>query len=713
MKMGLQLRLGMITVLLWLAPAAMSKAPFHGEFGPFDSSYYTTFAVVKPATISNDALQVTPDSAGNFTLQNRSGRVMFKQRFKLWEGDPSITSTGTGGKLASFNTSFLINIFRVNVSTLESGLPGEGLAFLIAPDLNIPAGSDGKYLGLTNSTTDGNTTNQLIAVELDTFKEDFDPDNNHVGLDINSVRSNKTVPLSDWGIQLAPVGTKFYMVWIQYNGSNKVLDVFIAEQGQDQQGKPLALTTPRPTKPVMSADLDVRGIVNQYSYFGFAASTGSAIQLNCVLKWNLTVESLPEDKDDRGLKIGLGVGVPGFVLLLIGMAGLVYYLHRKRAAARPDANILGTLKSLPGTPREFAFKDLKKATNNFDAKHRLGQGGFGVVYRGVLPEESLEVAVKKFSRDNIKGKDDFLAELTIINRLRHKHLVRLLGWCHKNGILLLVYDYMPNGSLDNHLFCESQNEKTLGWHLRYKIISGVASALHYLHNEYDQKVVHRDLKANNIMLDSNFNARLGDFGLARALDNEKTSYAEMEGVQGTMGYIAPECFHTGKATCESDVYGFGAVLLEVVCGQRPWTKIAGFQLLVDWVWWLHREGRILEAVDERLGNDYVVEEAQRILLLGLACSHPIASERPKMQSVVQIISGAVAVPYVPPFKPAFVWPSSIPGSSSTMAYSATADSDSDTTSFWRFASRSRSGWTPQHEGRESHVVGGNSDSCPL
>lgn len=249
-------------------------------------------------------------------------------------------------------------------------------------------------------------------------------------------------------------------------------------------------------------------------------------------------------------------------MLLIGVGILFcYHLHKKAAS---DPNLLGALKFLPGTPREFPFKDLQKATNNFHEKHKLGEGGFGVVYKGLLTKENIQIAVKKFSRDDIKGQDDFLSELTIINRLRHKHLVRLLGWCHKNGMLLLVYDYMPNGSLDNHLFHELENNVILEWSLRYKIISGVASALHYLHNEYDQTVVHRDLKASNIMLDSEFNARLGDFGLARALENEKTSYAELEGVPGTMGYIAPECLHTGKATRESDVYGFGAVVLEVV-----------------------------------------------------------------------------------------------------------------------------------------------------
>lgn len=262
---------------------------------------------------------------------------------------------------------------------------------------------------------------------------------------------------------------------------------------------------------------------------------------------------------------------------------------------------------------------------------------------------------------------------------------------------------MPNGSLDDHLFCGPE-KTTLEWGLRYKIVSGVASALHYLHNEYDQKVLHRDLKASNIMLDSDFNARLGDFGLARVLDNEKTSYAEMGGrVQGTLGYIAPECFHTGRATRESDVYGFGAILLEVVCGQRPSNKNDNFQFLVDWVWWLHREGRILDVVDERLGSAYVVEEAERLLLLGLACSHPNAGERPKTQAIVQIISGSVAVPSVPAFKPSFVWPSMPEGVGMSMNSTATSI---NTGSSWHVGSASNSGRTPRYDSTESDLRGG-------
>ena len=166
------------------------------------------------------------------------------------------------------------------------------------------------------------------------------------------------------------------------------------------------------------------------------------------------------------------------------------------------------------------------------------------------------------------------------------------GWCYEKGKLLLVYDFMPNGSLDGHLYGTS-SQGTLNWIHRYKILTDIASALHYLHNGYDQKVVHRDLKASNILLDVDYNARLGDFGLARALENERHSYAELglAGVPGTMGYVAPECFHTGSATLESDVFGFGAVVLEVVCGRSPGIKIPHQQdlyTLVDWVWMFHR-----------------------------------------------------------------------------------------------------------------------------
>ncbi|XP_043709073.1 probable L-type lectin-domain containing receptor kinase S.5 [Telopea speciosissima] len=679
-----------VLLLLVLSPATSSaKKPqnYYNFSGFSPAQNLGEFDFSGDASINREALQLTPDTTNKvYELLNKSGRVMLPEPFKLWE-ESSSSSTSPQNKssrnsstdsdiVASFNSTFVINIYKLDKESV-----GEGFAFLIAPDLDIPSASFGQWLGLTNATLDGNSSNKIVAIELDTLKQDFDPDGNHMGLNIHSVNSIKAVSLSDFGIEIAPDEPTNYSVWVQYDGRAKLMEVFMVSEGSE-----------KPRKPFLSEKINLKDYVNQYSYMGFSASTGNLAQLNCVLRWELSVEALPEKRDLNLVK--MVAGVVGLALFGIGVVGMVYYFNKRRVVNNP--NILGALKSLPGMPREFRFGDLKKATNNFDEKMKLGQGGFGVVYKGVLPEENIEVAVKKFSRDNMKGIDDFLAELTIINRLRHKHLVRLLGWCHKNSLLLLVYDYMPNGSLDSHLF--GGPEKTLSWERRYNIIAGVASALHYLHDEYDQRVVHRDLKASNVMLDSSFNARLGDFGLARALDNEKTSYAELEGVPGTMGYVAPECFHMGKATTESDVFGFGAVVLEVVCGKRPSMNIAGFHFLVDWVWTLYREGRILHAIDERLVDNYDAQQAERLLLLGLACSHPIAAQRPKTPIIVQIISGSVPPPDTPYIKPAFVWPAT--GFSVDMESLITDKSDNTCSSD---DGSQKSEWTLHCETRENYV----------
>ncbi|CAL9078495.1 unnamed protein product [Musa textilis] len=651
----------------------------------------TDLLLLKDANNNQGVLQITPNTINDAGyMVNKSGRVFLNQPFKLWEDISSVTNATTN-YVASFNTTFNINVFRPN-----NTIPGEGFAFLIAPYLEAPPpGSEGGYLGLTNSTLDRNTSNHFVAIEFDTVKEDYDPNNNHVGLDINSVNSTLTANLS---VLISPVIATNYTVWVDYDGVARHIWVYMVLAGN-----------PKPSLAILNATLDLRDYLLQKSYFGFSASTGTDYQLNQVLSWNITVEILPDDNKSRMPAWKLGVIISSVLLAVMALfTGLWMGLYMRRRKARDDlsALVLGTLKSLPGTPREFDFKELTKATNNFDEKMKLGKGGFGEVYRGVLTGENKEVAVKKFSRGN-SGQDDFLKELTIINRLRHKHLVPLVGWCHTNGMLLLVYDYMPNGSLDQHLF-GGPGKPSLSWERRYNVITGVASALHYLHDEYDQRVVHRDLKASNIMLDSNFNARLGDFGLARALETDKTSYAEIElgGVPGTLGYIAPECFHTGKATRESDVFGFGAVVLEVVCGRRPRCDIAGFKFLSDWVWKLHQEDRILDSVDPRLG-DYVPEDAQRMLLLGLACSHPIPVERPTTQAMVQIVSRAVAPPVVPPFKPAFVWPSGPVEEQGDAGTSSRLTTSSAVTSSHHASSTERA---PQCLSREGHVGPGDASS---
>ncbi|XP_044508056.1 probable L-type lectin-domain containing receptor kinase S.5 [Mangifera indica] len=603
--------------------------------------------------IHGEALQLTYDSTNDEDTDkflNNAGRIMYHRPFRVHNGDDG------GEKLASFNSTFVINLFRD-----PEWEPGHGLAFLIAPNYSLPVSSYGQWLGLTNGTTDGSRENYFVAVEFDTREQEFDPDGNHIGLNINSVNSTRYVSLDDHNITLSPANATSYKVWVEYDGDSKLMQVYmVVIQGQD-------FYPTKPSEPLLKETINLKDYLKAESYFGFSASTGDPyIQLNCVRAWSLDIDEAPKKEDLKWLIITAGVGVPVVIILLICIG---VYMKKRRKTKVEESHELGRLKWLPGMPREFKYKELKKATSNFHESMRLGEGGFGIVYKGIVHEKDhdkshIEVAVKKFSRDNIKSKGDFLAELAIIHRLRHKHLVRLVGWCHEKGKLLLVYDYMPNGSVDRYLYGTSE-QATLNWNRRYKILAGVASALYYLHNECDQKVVHRDLKASNILLDVEYNARLGDFGLARAIDNERNSYADvgLGGVPGTKGYVAPECFHTGKATTESDVYGFGAVVLEVVCGRTPGAMIPDQELsytLVDWVWMLHREGRILDAVDKQLNNDFVEDEARRALLLGLACSHPIASERPKTEDILQIISGTLPVPDVPPFKPFFTWPSTDP-----------------------------------------------------
>ena len=227
-----------------------------------------------------------------------------------------------------------------------------------------------------------------------------------------------------------------------------------------------------------------------------------------------------------------------------------------------------------------------------------------------------------------KGEREYMAEICTIGRMRHKNIVQLQGWCHEGENLLLVYEFMSNGSLDRFI-----GKEFLDWETRYKILTGLASALLYLHEECGNPVVHRDIKPNNVMLDSDFNAHLGDFGLARILQND-ASVTTM--LAGTPRYLAPEIGFIGKATPESDVYSFGMVVLEVVCGKRSKDIMAEYGL-VEYVWNLYGENGLLECVDQMLQGKFDEEQVKRTLIVGLACLHPDSMFRPKMRKVVNIL----------------------------------------------------------------------------
>ncbi|XP_057840975.2 L-type lectin-domain containing receptor kinase IX.1-like [Cryptomeria japonica] len=277
-------------------------------------------------------------------------------------------------------------------------------------------------------------------------------------------------------------------------------------------------------------------------------------------------------------------------------------------------------KFLYHIPRHFKLDDLMAGTNNFSETLKLGQGGFGGVYKCNLAQTNEIVAVKRISEGSKQGIKEFISEVSIASRLRHRNLVQLLGWCHELDQLFLVYEYMFNGSLDRRIFTKGRREEesqVLQWSTRYKIVSEIANALLYLHEEWDECVVHRDVKSSNILLDRNFGAKIGDFGLARMVKHERL--AQTTQAAGTLGYLAPECVASGKTGPESDVYSFGAVALEIACGKKAIdVSLVEFDMrLVAWAWDLYSRGRLLEGADVRLNGEFEEKEMERLMVVGL------------------------------------------------------------------------------------------------
>ncbi|XP_052204608.1 L-type lectin-domain containing receptor kinase IX.1-like isoform X3 [Diospyros lotus] len=306
-------------------------------------------------------------------------------------------------------------------------------------------------------------------------------------------------------------------------------------------------------------------------------------------------------------------------------------------------------------PKKFSYNELFLSTDSFSEEHKLGEGGFGGVYRGFLREPNSYVAVKRISKGSKQGIKEYASEVKIISRLRHRNLVQLVGWCHEKKQLLLVYEFMENGSLDSHLF---KQKTLLTWPIRYKIAQGLASGLLYLHEEWEQCVVHRDVKSSNVMLDSKFNAKLGDFGLARLVDHDKGSQTTV--LAGTLGYMAPECVVTGKACKESDVYSFGIVALEIACGRKSidHTVPENQVRLVEWVWNLYGRGQLLDAVDPKIGMDFDQQEMETLMIVGLWCAHPDHNCRPSIRQAIQVLNFEAPLPILPATMPVATYYSS-------------------------------------------------------
>ncbi|XP_016649102.1 PREDICTED: G-type lectin S-receptor-like serine/threonine-protein kinase CES101 isoform X3 [Prunus mume] len=299
----------------------------------------------------------------------------------------------------------------------------------------------------------------------------------------------------------------------------------------------------------------------------------------------------------------------------------------------------------------FSFETVALATNCFSAANKLGEGGFGPVYKGKLLDGQ-EVAIKRLSRSSGQGLVEFKNEAILVAKLQHTNLVRLLGFCIQGEEKILIYEYMPNKSLDFILF-DDQRKNVLNWKKRFSVIEGIAQGLIYLHKYSRLKVIHRDLKASNILLDKDLNPKVSDFGMARIFGlNEMEENTNR--VVGTYGYMSPEYAMKGIVSIKTDVFSFGVLLLEIVSGKKNNSNYHfKYQLnLIGYAWQLWNEDRGFELVDPVLGESCPITEVLRCIHVGLLCVQDHAADRPTMPDVVSMLSNE-SIPLPPPKQPAF------------------------------------------------------------
>ncbi|TVU20050.1 hypothetical protein EJB05_36237 [Eragrostis curvula] len=300
--------------------------------------------------------------------------------------------------------------------------------------------------------------------------------------------------------------------------------------------------------------------------------------------------------------------------------------------------------------RVFTFRQLADATNSFSQENLLGEGGFGRVYKGYIPDTTEVIAVKQLDKDGLQGNREFLVEVLMLSLLHHPNLVTLLGYSTECEQRILVYEYMPLGSLQDHLLDLTPNSQALSWHTRMKIACGAARGIEYLHEIANPPVIYRDLKASNILLDGSFNAKLSDFGLAKLGPVGDKSHVSTR-VMGTYGYCAPEYAMTGKLTKMSDIYSFGIVLLELITGRRAidTTKPTREQILIHWAAPFFRDKRkFVKMADPMLDGKFPLKGLYQALAISSMCLQEEASSRPLISDVVTALTFLADPNYDPP-----------------------------------------------------------------
>ncbi|ESQ28160.1 hypothetical protein EUTSA_v10018240mg [Eutrema salsugineum] len=354
-------------------------------------------------------------------------------------------------------------------------------------------------------------------------------------------------------------------------------------------------------------------------------------------------------------------------VLLVSVAGFLF--KKKRAKKQREKKQLGSLFMLANKSNLcFSYENLERATDYFSDKNKLGQGGSGSVYKGVLTNGKT-VAVKRLFFNTKQWVDHFFNEVNLISQIDHKNLVKLLGCSITGPESLLVYEYIANQSLHDYLFVR-QDVQPLNWAKRFKILLGTAEGMAYLHEESNLRIIHRDIKLSNILLEHDFTPRIADFGLARLFPEDKTHISTA--IAGTLGYMAPEYVVRGKLTEKADVYSFGVLMIEVITGRRNNALSQDASSILQTVWSLYGTSNLTKVVDPILGDNFNEIEASRLLQIGLLCVQAAFDQRPAMSAVVKMMKGNLEIQT--PTQPPFLNPGSVAEMRKMMSHSHTTDS---------------------------------------
>nr|DAD46019.1 TPA_asm: hypothetical protein HUJ06_004249 [Nelumbo nucifera] len=514
---------------------------------------------------------------------------------------PMVTGTTS---ISSFSTSFVFNILPSSNSS-----PSFGLAFVLS-NSTFPAGAlPGQFFGLF-SNANVQSPFPLLVIEFDTGQnpEFNDPDGNHVGINFNNIESVKTETAGcyDSAGGFVPIDMRSgqnIRAWVEFDGAGFQINVTIA---------PASIS--RPSKPLITfRDPKIANYLFSNMLAGFSSSTVTWVEAQRILAWSLSDTGVARDINitdlptsfsplpasapepapaSMTLRFRVGVTATAVVSAILCSCGLFWFRYRMKRVEHDQEQDESEEWEFEYWSHRYSYEDLYKATNGFSKDELLGH-------------------------DSKQRMREFMAEISSMGRLQHKSLVHMRGWCRKDRELMLVYDCMPNGSLNHWIF--DQPKALLGWEGRRRVLVDIAEGLSYLHHGWDQLVLHRDIKPSNVLLDSEMRGRLGDFGLAKLYQHGRAPITTR--LVGTVGYMAPELVKVG-ATTASDVYNFGVM--------QP--------LLVDWVRKLHSEGKLCEAADARMTGEYEVEDMEVVLKLGLACCHPEPHRRLTMKEVVVVLT---------------------------------------------------------------------------